>query len=81
MKLILSVADRHAPIKKCTVKTVEAQWIDDEVRNCMANRNNVKRKAIESGCLVDWQNYCKIRNQVTKLNRRKKRGYFQTRIN
>ena len=41
-----SFSSGQACIKKCTGKTVEAPWIDDDLRNCMGTRNNVKRKAI-----------------------------------
>ena len=37
--------------------------------------------ASESGSLADWQIYCKLRNNVTKMNRKKKKCYYQTRIN
>jgi hypothetical protein len=30
MKLFLPIIDKHAPIKKLTVRTVKARWIDEE---------------------------------------------------
>jgi hypothetical protein len=42
MKLLLPVTDRHAPIKKLTVRTAKSPWIDDEFRNCMAEWGEAK---------------------------------------
>ena len=81
MQLFLSVADKHAPIRKHTVKSVRAPWIDNEIKDYMTLRNTAKKKASESGSPVDWQIYCKLRNEVTKMNRKKKKCYYQTRIN
>lgn len=65
--------DKHAPLKKVTVRTVNAPWIDEELKKCMADRDRIKRAAIKSGDLLEWQLYCKIRKEVTKLNRKKKK--------
>jgi hypothetical protein len=35
MKLLIPVNNKHAPIKKMTVKTVKSMWIDEELKNCM----------------------------------------------
>ena len=81
MQLFLSVADKHAPVRKQTVKSVRSPWIDNEIKTSMTLRNAAKQKASESGSLADWQIYCKLRNNVTKMNRKKKKCYYQTRIN
>jgi hypothetical protein len=33
MKLFLPIIDKHAPVKKLTVRTVTALWIDEELKN------------------------------------------------
>ena len=35
MKLLLPIIDKHAPVKKLTVRIVTAPWIDEELKNCM----------------------------------------------
>ena len=35
MKLLIPVTNKHAPIKKMTVKTVKSPWIDEELKICM----------------------------------------------
>jgi hypothetical protein len=55
MKLLLSIIDKHAPVKKLTVRTVEAPWIDEELKKYMVERDGAKGVAIKSGCRSNWQ--------------------------
>jgi hypothetical protein len=32
-----------APVEKLTVRTVEAPWIDEELKSCVAERDGAKR--------------------------------------
>ena len=73
MKLLMPVTNKHAPIKKMTVKTVKFPWIDEELNNFMVEREEAKGIANNSGFTTDWQTYCKLRNHVTKLNKKKKK--------
>jgi hypothetical protein len=43
VKLLLPVIDKHAPVKKMTVRTVKAPYIDEELNNCMVKRDGAKR--------------------------------------
>ena len=60
MKFLLPVTDRHAPIKKLTVKTAKSPWIDDELKNVMTERDEAKGMANKSGNTADWQTYCTV---------------------
>ena len=51
--------NKHAPINKITVKTVKSHWIDEELKNCMVERDEAKCMPIKSGSPTDWQTYCK----------------------
>ena len=42
MKLLLAIIDKHAPVKKLTVRTVKAPWIDEEFKNRMVERDGAK---------------------------------------
>ena len=42
MKLLIPVTNKHAPIKKMTVKTVKSPWIDEELKNSMVERDEAK---------------------------------------
>ena len=81
MKLRLPLTNKHAPINKMTVKSVESLWIDEELKNGMVGRDEAKGMANKSGCTADWQTYCKLRNHMTKLNKKKKKLYYETKIN
>ena len=35
IKWLLPIIDKHAPVKKRTVRTVKAPWIDEELKNYM----------------------------------------------
>ena len=49
MKLLLPIIDKHAPVKKLTVRTVKAPWMDEELKNCMVERDGAKGVANKSG--------------------------------
>ena len=42
MKLLLPIIDKHAPVKKRTVRTVKAPWIDEEFKNCIIEKDGIK---------------------------------------
>ena len=71
MNLFSAVCDKHAPIKKSTVRSLKAPWLDEELRKLMRERDLLKRSAIMSGNAADWQEYRSLRNIITKLNRQK----------
>jgi hypothetical protein len=78
MKRLIPVTNKHGPIKKMTVKTVESPWIYEEFKNCMVERDEAKGMAIKSGSPTDWQTYCKLRNHVTKLNKKTNKLHYET---
>lgn len=67
-------------LKKFTVKAKSAPWVDTELRSLMAQREEAKKVAVLSDSLEDRKFYCTLRNHVTKVNRVKKKKYFQKRI-
>ena len=80
IKCILPIINKHAHVKKLTVRTVKAPWIDEEFKNCMVERDGAKVVANKSGCTSDWLNYCKLRNDVTKLNKNNNKLYYEAKI-
>ena len=78
--LFLSVADRHAPLRKFSVGATKAPWIDSELRENMRKRDELKKAAIDVKGTEKWLEYCVMRNKVTKLNRQKKKVYYQNKI-
>ncbi|KAI8495038.1 hypothetical protein Bbelb_270240 [Branchiostoma belcheri] len=74
------VADQHAPVKKRTVRTNLANWVDDELRDVMRLRDEARREALASGLASDLCIYKKLRNKAVQLNRKKKAAYFRSKI-
>ena len=60
MKLLLPIIEKHVPVKKLTVRTVKAPWIDEEFKNFMVERDVAKGADNKSGCTSDWLTYCKL---------------------
>jgi hypothetical protein len=50
----MPIVDKHSPVKKLTVRTVRALWLEDELKNVMVQRNYAKEVANKSGCSADW---------------------------
>jgi hypothetical protein len=41
-KCLIQVSNKHAPIKKMTVKTVKSLWFDEEWKNGMVEKDEAK---------------------------------------
>lgn len=80
MDLFRRIVNNHAPLKKFTVKDNSAPWVDTELKSLMSQRDEAKKAAVLLGSPVDRKLYCTLRNYVTKVNRVKKRKYYQKRI-
>jgi len=79
-KLFLSLIDKHAPLKKFTVRNKVTPWLDDELKKSMQIRCQMKRTAVNTGNKCDWDLYRKMRNSVAKLNKKKKKIYFENHV-
>ena len=58
------------------MRKVRAGWIGTELKDSMLQRDEVKKVKYESNYESDWQIYWKLRNYVTKLNKKKKKLYY-----
>lgn len=81
MEILMNIIDKHVPVSKSTVRQRCAPWLDDDLKELMQIRDNAKKKSVTSGNLVDKENYKILRNNVVKMNKKKKRDYFQNEIN
>ena len=52
--------------RKCTTKAKKALWIDIELKDLMTLRDNAKKMANNLCCPLARQEYCKLRNHMTK---------------
>lgn len=71
-ELLLEVPDKHAPIRKCTVKARKAPWLDEEQKDLLAQKDRKKKVSIKCSDAADWKSYCPERNQETKMNKKNK---------
>ncbi len=78
--LFLQVLEKHAPLRKYTVRSKRSPWLDSELRNLMKQRDDAKTVAVQSGLQSDWQIYKKSRNYVTASNKKKKLMFYETKI-
>lgn len=81
MSKYMKIVNKHAPLKKFTVKHKRATWINQTLVNLMTERDAAKKVAIRSGLIDDRRKYCSLRKLVTKLNKMKKRDYYKQRLN
>lgn len=76
----LSIVNKHAPVKRFTVKNKETPWLDKDLKQLIKQREQAKEIASFSGKAEDWILYRKLRNQTTKLNRNKRKLYYGIKI-
>lgn len=58
--LFLPVVDKHAPWKKFTVRNAKTPWLDNEIKNAIKRRIQMKITATKAGNKEDWDLYRKI---------------------
>ena len=80
MSLFMDIVNRHVPLKKITVKNRPAPWLDNNLRALMMERDLAKKAFVKSGSMEDKLRYCQLRNNVTKLNKIKRRDYYKQRL-
>ena len=74
------VLDNHAPIKEINIKHRRCPFINEEIKEKMAKRDQAHKIARETGSLVDWQYYRDCRNDVKTVLREVEKEYVQNEI-
>ena len=80
MSKFMNIVDEYVPLKKFSVRNRSAPWLDHSLKTLMAERDLAKKASVHSGSRTDRQKYCSLRNQVTKLNRVKRKAYYKQRL-
>lgn len=73
MNMLMKIIDKHAPLRKRTVRNRCAPWLDSNLKELMVSRDNAKIKAHISGDYIDKEEYRILRNNVVKLDKKKRR--------
>ena len=55
--LFLSVCDAHAPLKSKRLRPSKSSWITTRLKTRMNYRDHLKKKAVKSNSLIDWNHY------------------------
>jgi len=58
--MLLSVVDKHAPLRRMRVRARSSPWIISELKKRMHNRNILKIKAMKSKDPFEWGTFCKF---------------------
>lgn len=75
-KIILSVADKHCPLKEHKGKKYVPPWLNQEILEILKTRDELYKKAKRSGLENDWNVARKARNNCTKVVNSAKNTYI-----
>ena len=74
--IVKTVAEKHAPYVTYRIKGKAEAWVTHEFLQSIKERDFLMRRANKSKSIIDWDNFVKKRNQVTKLKNKLKQEYF-----
>ena len=75
------VLDKHAPVKIIQNRVNYQPYISEDIKKEMAERDNLKEKAANSGNPDDYENYKAKRNLVTYKIRSAEKDYYSEKFN
>ena len=75
-ELLMSVIDKHAPIRSRRISNKNSPWVTNELRRLMYKRDYLKKQAISSGDPSIWCQYRQVRNHTNNEIKKAKRLYF-----
>ena len=76
--LLLSVVDKHAPIRTKRVRSSKCPWVTPQLKKYMYERDKLKKKATTTNDPWDWTNFKKFRNQVNNKIKNTKETYYKS---
>jgi len=65
------------PVKKVTIRTNDAPWVNEEIRLIISEKNIIHKKARRTNKEDDWANFRRFRNKVIDKIRQRKRDYIE----
>ena len=72
----LETSNKHAPFVTRRLKNRTNRWMSYDTIKLMYRRDHVKQKAVKFKCQTKWNEYRKLRNQVTMQIRTEKNNYY-----
>ena len=76
-RIFCEILDKHAPIKKKTLRANNSPFMTKSLRKMMMNRSRCKNAFYKNKTAQNWEKYRKLRNDVVKLTKKVKREYFE----
>ena len=75
-----SLIDQHFPLKRKRIRRQTHPWLDSTTLKLMRTRDQMHKKAKRSGLSQDWNEYRRLRNKVTEINRKARKDYFRNKL-
>ena len=75
--MLMTVIDKHAPVKTKRVGRKKSPWITSDLSRKMKNRDLLKKKVILTKDQVTWNEYKKARNESNNAVKNAKSKYFK----
>jgi hypothetical protein len=72
-----SVVDKHVPVKSKFIKKMSVPYMNGELRHAIFRKCMLRNKYYKQRSTLNWSNYKKQRNHVTKLRKKSIKTYFQ----
>ena len=78
--LFKSLIDIHFPTKLKRVRKQTHPWLDRSALRLMRRRDQLHKKAIKHGLSTDWNEFKRLRNMVTSINRKRRKNDFANKL-
>ena len=79
--LFLNVCDAHAPLKSKRLRLSKSSWITTRLKKRLNYRDHLKKKAVKSNSLNDWNQYRILKNQINNEIKIAKQDYHVNAFN
>ena len=78
--LLMSVIDKHAPLKTKRIRNKRSPWITNELLREIYKRDFLKKKAASTNDPLIWKEFKGARNKVNNSIKKAKRKYFSEKL-
>ena len=78
--LLMSVIDKHAPLKTKRIRNNRSPWITNELVGEIHKRDFLKKKATSTNDPLIWKEFKDARNRVNNSIKKAKRKYFSEKL-
>ena len=75
--LYKDIVNDHNPQRRVKIRSESLPWMNSHIRKTMNKRYNILKRAKETGSKELWEEYKKLRNEVTKLLREAEAKYWR----